>query len=145
MLNEKIKEVEKRLCKEFDELLAKPTWTPQELEYANKLVDMPKDSTTIDAMNEHSYEGYEPYSNLMQKPYYDNMPNGSYDHTNQSMRRGRSPMTGRYVSHDNYGGQSGHSIKDRAIAMLEGVMDTTQSPYEQQELGNIIEQVRNGR
>lgn len=77
-----------------------------------------------------------------------------------SYRRGRSPVTGRYVSrsmdpysmsmHDgSYGGRaynmdmydrdySGHSIKDRMIAKLETMVDMAKSDYERQEVMNAI-------
>lgn len=99
-----------------------------------------------------------------------------------SERRGRSPMTGRYVSRDyrdgsydpytmrgsynrggSYGGvgyvrgsyddpynggsygmgYSGHSIKDRMIATLEGMVDNAKSDYEKQEIINAIHTLQN--
>lgn len=66
-----------------------------------------------------------------------------------SYRRGRSPMTGRYVSRDalphadgystrrfydgeptRANGYSGHSIKDRMVAQLEKMYDDAQSDHE---------------
>lgn len=99
-----------------------------------------------------------------------------------SERRGRSPMTGRYVSRDyrdgsydsytmrgsyngggSYGGvgyvrgsyddpynggsygmgYSGHSINDRMIAALEGMVDNAKSDYERQEVINAIHKLQN--
>jgi hypothetical protein len=99
-----------------------------------------------------------------------------------SERRGRSPMTGRYVSRDyrdgsydpytmrggynvggSYGGvgyvrgsyddpynggsygmgYSGHSINDRMIAALEGMVDNAKSDYEKQEIINAIHKLQN--
>ena len=137
MIIEKMKEAEQRLCKEIDNLLAKPTWVPADVEMLGKIYDMCKDSSTIEAMDRYEYSGSEPYSNLA-RPYHDGW--------NMSMERGRSPMTGRYVSrNDGYNGYSGHSIRDRAVAMLEGAMDSASSPYEREELEGIINQVRNKR
>jgi hypothetical protein len=143
MIIEKMKEAEQRLCKEIDNLLAKPTWVPADVEMLGKIYDMCKDSSTIEAMDRYEYSGSEPYSNLA-RPYYDNrmMHDGSYG-WDVSMERGRSPMTGRYVSRGD--GYSGHSIRDRAVAMLEGAMDSASSPYEREELEGIINQVRNKR
>lgn len=88
-----------------------------------------------------------------------------------SYRRGRSPVTGRYVSrsrgdyyepnrmsrHDgthirgSYGraydmdmydqDYSGHSIKDRMVAKLENMVDMAQSDYERQEVLNAIKTI----
>ena len=51
----------------------------------------------------------------------------------------RSPVTGRYVSRD--GGMSGHSLKDRMIAKLEGMYDEAQSEYEREELRKEIRRI----
>lgn len=84
-----------------------------------------------------------------------------------SYRRGRSPMTGRYVSrrmdgsygmeqvpyHEgSYGARaynmdmydldySGHSIKDRMVAKLETMVDMAKSDYERQEVLNAIKKI----
>lgn len=76
-------------------------------------------------------------------PYMDDM-NG------MSGRRGRSSVTGRYISRGmdssntngmNYG-QSGHSIKDRMIATLEQQMDNANSSYERQMIQEEINHIR---
>lgn len=51
----------------------------------------------------------------------------------------RSPVTGRYVSRD--GGMSGHSLKDRMIAKLEGMYDEAQSEYEREEIRKEIRRI----
>lgn len=82
-----------------------------------------------------------------------------------SYRRGRSPVTGRYVSRsrgDSYGmdympirgsygrpytmdmydqDYSGHSIKDRMVAKLEGMVDMAKSDYERQEVLDAIRKI----
>lgn len=82
-----------------------------------------------------------------------------------SFRRGRSPVTGRYVSRsrgDSYGTDympirgsygrpytmdmydqdySGHSIKDRMVAKLEGMVDMAKSDYERQEVLEAIRKI----
>ena len=72
-----------------------------------------------------------------------------------SYRRGRSPMTGRYVSrnrgpmHDDMTynmdmydlDYSGHSIKDRMIAKLESMMDMAKTDYERQEVKSAINRI----
>lgn len=62
-----------------------------------------------------------------------------------SGRRMRSSMTGRYTSsYGNYDyGQSGHSIHDRAVALLEQrLMPETKSDYERQEVLSMINMIR---
>ena len=70
-----------------------------------------------------------------------------------SYRRGRSPMTGRYVSRDGgsshryydggsrNGGYSGHSMRDRAIAKLEGMYDDARTDHEKQFLDECIKMI----
>lgn len=76
---------------------------------------------------------------------------GSYDSPFHSMsgRRGRSPMTGRYISRDGCSmrsnGNSGHSIKDRAISRIEQMMDEAGSEYEREELSSIIRTIETGK
>ena len=134
MMDEDIERILIEIC----EINKKPTFDLNDINNLDKLHDMLKDATTAKTMIEYGGEVIpDEYSMAM-----------------SSMRRSRSPVTGRYVSNTNFrepaynndgmGGYSGHSIHDRAIAMLEGAMDTTQSQYERQELARIIEQVRNG-
>lgn len=51
----------------------------------------------------------------------------------------RSPVTGRYISRD--GGMSGHSIKDRMVAKLEGMYDEASSEYEREEIRKEIRRI----
>ncbi len=67
----------------------------------------------------------------------------SYDDHWRSGRRGRSPVTGRYISRNGRSmrgenGNSGHSIKDRMISRLEHMMDETDSDYERDEISSYI-------
>lgn len=74
-----------------------------------------------------------------------------------SYERGRSPITGRYVSRDAYhdgastrryydgksnNGYSGHSIQDRMIDRLERMMDEAQSENERQTVRDWIHRLR---
>ena len=63
--------------------------------------------------------------------------------------RGRSPVTGRYVSrgYSNEGmgyGYSGHSIEDRMIMALEQQMDSTKTEYERSQIEKEIKRIRRG-
>lgn len=68
-----------------------------------------------------------------------------------SYERGRSPMTGRYVSrdgryNDSYDrGYSGHSIGDRAVDRLEKMMDDAGSEFERETIKRYISMIRNDK
>ena len=67
---------------------------------------------------------------------YSGHPYGEHD---SSYRRGRSSMTGRYVSRG--GDYSGHSIHDRMIAKLEEMYDTAGSEHERSVVDNAIRMI----
>lgn len=66
--------------------------------------------------------------------------NGEYyeDYSN----RGRSPVTGRYISRTG-GRYSSHSINDRMIAKLEDMYDEAKTDHEREEIRREIERLRN--
>lgn len=70
----------------------------------------------------------------------------TYEH-GMSHRRGRSPVTGQYVSrsreYDDYG-YSAHSIADRMVARLETMYDEAKSPHEKQYIDAWIDKIRHG-
>lgn len=72
--------------------------------------------------------------NVMPRVYMDGMAP-----TTNAYAPMRSPVTGRYVSRD--GGMSGHSLKDRMIAKLEGMYDEAQTEYEREELRKEIRRI----
>ncbi len=98
------------------------------------------------------------YNNYSRHNSYDA---NSYDDDGGSYRRGRSAITGRYVSRDavprfdgntsrrfydgnmsqNGNGYSGHSIKDRMIAQLERMYDEAQSDHERQIVNEWIRRI----
>lgn len=74
-----------------------------------------------------------------------------YGDPGYSEERGRSPVTGRYISrgmsgrggnNNGGGGYSGHSIEDRMIASLEQQMDQAQSDYERNMIEEEINHIR---
>lgn len=68
----------------------------------------------------------------------------SYDNDMYSNRRGRSPVTGRYISRGHYNdGYSGHSIMDRMVAKLESMYDEAQTDHERQTVDQWIQRLRN--
>jgi hypothetical protein len=66
----------------------------------------------------------------------------SYGDDMYSNRRGRSPVTGRYISRD--GGYSGHSIMDRMVARLEDMYDEAKTDHERQTVEQWINRLRQG-
>lgn len=118
---------------EIQKIVSKNDITPAELERIEKAVCVMHKLEEMSGMDDG-------YSNT-----------GSYDSSFYSMsgRRGRSPMTGRYISRDGRSmrsnGNSGHSIKDRAISRIEQMMDEAGSEYEREELSSIIRSIESGK
>ena len=78
-----------------------------------------------------------PYSRMMygEEPMY-------------SGRRGRSPVTGRYVSRGMdpaYEGYSGHSINDRMVAKLEEMYDSAKTEHEREVVDKWIKRLETER
>lgn len=123
------KKLKKLVEKDIEKLSAKPELTPAEH-------CVLKDALTSHAMLEAECEKAE-YED------YDNEGSG---------RRMRSSMTGRYMSsygmtHPSYGNYdysySGHSIQDRAIAILERELaPKTTNDFERQEVSHMIDVIR---
>lgn len=117
---------------EVEKILQKGDMTPGEFEIIYKAA----------CMAEKLKEAGGPDSEEMSYGYgYPNRYNMGY-----SERRGRSPVTGRYISRGmNRGGYSGHSIEDRMIASLEEQFDNAQSEHERKVIQEEIDHIRNGR
>lgn len=113
------------LDREINNMVKKGSITPSDLEVANKAIclsikihDHLDGSSMSDDEMTSGHWGYD----------YEYMP-----HYNRSYGR---PMHG-YKSH-----MSGHSIKDRMIARLEGMYDEAQSEHEKQMIKAEIEKIR---
>lgn len=100
---------------------------------------------------------YDEYSR--NRSYDEYSRNRSYDDGN-SYRRGRSSVTGQYISRDSMprfdgetsrrfydgernGGYSGHSIRDRMVAQLEKMYDEAQTEHERKMVDNYIRLISN--
>ena len=105
--------VEDRVEDELKQICKKPEWSPSDIEMIYKMIDILKDTSTIEAMKE---AGYSQASARMSYDdpgmVYTNRGN-SYD--DYSYRRGRDSM-GRYTSRDGY---SGHDKE----SMIEGLRE----------------------
>lgn len=132
-------ELVKHATKELDKIVKKADMTVVEVDNATKALCLIEKATKI--MDGDT--GSDMYSERSYDYYMDRMP--------MSYERGRSPITGRYVSRDggSYArgdrGYSGHSINDRMIANLESMMDSASSDYERQLVKNEIERLRRER
>lgn len=114
------------LGQELKRIVDKGSISPAELENAYKAVCLMEKIDEMTGMDSgYSETGY------------------SYDDHWRSGRRGRSPVTGRYISRNgrsmrSMNENSGHSIKDRMISRLEHMMDETDSDYERDEISSYI-------
>lgn len=132
-LNDLIEEELKKMVKKGD-------LSPNELEAANKAVCLME---KIIMLREGGYSEDGSYMGRSSR-MYPTYPETSYE-------RGRSPMTGRYVSrdgryNDSYDrGYSGHSIGDRAVDRLEKMMDDAGSDFERDTIKRYISMIRNDK
>lgn len=125
-----LSELEEKITHELQQLTKKENITPSELEAMTKATCLLEKIVELRDHDMGSSEGYSERSYghpRMTYPSYRSMYDGSYE-------RGRSPVTGRYMSRDeSYDhGYSGHSIQDRMIDRLERMMDEAESSYEKQ-------------
>lgn len=133
MLNRELLEKgEKALERELDKLLSKSELSATDWDAVKKamciagMLETYKNGELYEE-NDMSY-GYN-------RSYGDWMPDEQY-----SGMRGRSPVTGRYVSR----GYSGHSIEDRMIMALEQQMDGAKTEYERSQIEKEIKRIRRG-
>lgn len=145
-------DVVERLEDEIKSLIKKESLSPQELcnlkealasvdHCLNIVGDLPEN----DQMRQ-SYgvaNGYSGNSWTITPGYKRHYYDDPYMH--DSYGRGRSPITGRYVSHGMDHGYSGHSVEDRMIAQLENMMDQTNSEYERKVIQEQIHKMKADR
>ena len=146
---EKIKD---RLGEDIKDILKKTDMNMEELECLGKAVDILKDISTIETMDK--YGGIDEYSSAS---FAVKMPKTYTEQYNErSMRRGRSPITGRYVSRNNMTEdmeptmrysmdyeplRSRHSINDRIVDALERMYGNAVTEHEKSVLNYWIQQV----
>ena len=133
--------------KGIKKIIEKGDLTPGELDSLHKASEFLMKMKQCSEEEEGYADGgsYGPYSMNIRGTYgYWNepqMPMGGYGY---SEMRGRSPVTGRYISRGMDGGMSGHSIEDRMIASLEQQMDQANSEYERKVIMDEIARIRSG-
>lgn len=128
----------------LEEMCKKPSPTPAETKACKdgmELRAMLKCEIEDCAAKEHGeeYSGYRAFPRHYSMTAY-GMKDGMHEDYAGYPGQPRA-WNGQYASGMPYGddgGYSRHSIGDRAAAKLEGMMDTTQSPYERDELKRLI-------
>lgn len=136
--------IKDRACEELKMLNKKEVLTPSDVQAMGMLIDvckdfieMKKDYSIIEAMEQEGYSSAN--SGAMR---YSMLDDG------YSMRRGRSPVTGQYVSRADSDyryndGYSGHTANDMMINALMKAHDTAHTEQERAEIRNEIERLRN--
>ena len=145
-MDKELAALKEELCKaselvktEVEKIAQKGDLTPGELESLYKAACFAKELECLksgDAETNYWPDGmsgrrYDVHMNTYGEPY------------GYSEARGRSPVTGRYISRG-MDGYSGHSIEDRMIAALEQQMDNAKSEYEKQQILEEIKHIRMG-
>lgn len=119
---EELNHMQDLLLKEICKVNAKNDITPQELNNVKEAVCLMKDIIKLEEMMDGANYEYDKHSEYMPSMMHD------------SYRRGRSQTTGRYVSR--------HSLSDRAVSMLEGLMDKNPGEWEQRKINEWINEIR---
>lgn len=110
------------LLREIRKVNQKNDLTPQELNNLDTALCVMEKKLKLDKMMEEANYEYDTKHSEYMNPDMD------------SYRRGRSPMTGRYVSR--------HSLSDRAVSMLENLMDKNPGEWEQRKINEWINEIR---
>lgn len=145
MDNKELMDLIEELCKsaelvkgEVAKIVKKGDLTPAELESLYKAACLAEKLNKCMSGESASYG----YGNSMGDYGYGEPYMHGYN--GYSEARGRSPVTGRYISRGMNNGYSGHSIEDRMIAGLEQQMDSAKSDYEREMIRKEIEHIRMG-
>lgn len=141
-LIKELKTLKGQVCKEIKKLNMKGDLTPVEIDNATKAVCLVEKIQKIERGEDYNDEGYSESGGHY--PWMAYGGDGRYA-VEGSYARGRSPMTGRYVSRtgSSYDMEhSGHSIKDRMIDRLETMMDDAKTEYERQYVMEQINRLR---
>lgn len=134
--------IEEKLNDNICDLLKKENMTKEDVTILGMAVDILKDISTVEAMDEYG-EREDRYE------------------SKASMARGRSPRTGRYVSMDDRpmhdisrtrydyprvsyeGHRSMHAIEERMVDSMEHMYDGASSEYERARIDEVIRFIRN--
>lgn len=140
-------DLEELLCKDIKSVIAKGDITPPDYQCLDTAVDIFKDSQTIKAMvkydtDENGVSGMMSHGRSYGNSYdmgnsgympqrYDHYTDHYVSNDGYSGARGRSPMTGRYMSRD-----------DEMNAKLNNMMATANTEQERQIIGRMMNEMR---
>lgn len=142
---EMFEDLKELLCKDIKSVIAKGDITPPDYQQLDTAVDIFKDVTTICAMLESEHYGTSggysgnSYGNSYAQggggnsgymPRYDHYTDSFISNDGYSQARGRSPMTGRYISRD-----------DEMNAKLSNMMATANTEQERQIIGRMMNEM----
>ena len=151
------KMIKEKLDSNICDLLKKPNMNLEDLKFLGESIDVLKDISIIEGMEDYSEEmerGYSETSRDSRKMTAKNRSmTAAYESgyiDGMSRARGRSSVTGRYVSRDMHhidhrdwvDGVSGHSINDRMIANIEPMYDMAETEHERSEINDVINYIR---
>jgi len=123
---------------ELETICKKEELSDMDVDLMGKMVDIIKDISTIEAMNNPEKYGWSnEYDDDYSRTTY-RMPRMSRDMDEASYRRGRDSM-GRYTSYDD--GYSRHS-KEEMINNLKVMMENARTPQERESYRATIEQMQ---
>ena len=150
-------DLEEILCHEINEITRKGSINRQDLDDLYKLSStivmgksLAEDSDEqmmygMSGMSGRNYNVRTPMWNI--NGSYDMSMRNAYDNNmyDESYRRGRNQMNGRYMSRDSYednaydSGYSRHSAEEKAIMKMEEIAETTQNPKVKQAIMQAVE------
>lgn len=131
------KRLDEQVERELNELTKQTSLSADDLEKMLKATCYLAQSKELRGMGDSSYGMSHTNSVHYPMPPYDGI----------SYERGRSPVTGRYVSRggDHYDyGYSSHSIADRMVAALEAMYDDAKTAHEKEVVNFWISKIRHG-
>ena len=132
-LTDELMDAARLVKKEVKKITDKGDLTLQELESLYKAACFTEKLCKTCEMDSFDENSYGRYGHMMDRA----------DMYGYSERRGRSPVTGRYISRG-MDGMSGHSIEDRMVAALEAQMDDAKTEYERKTIQDEINRIRMG-
>lgn len=149
-------ELKKKAESDLEKIASKGELTASDWDAAKRGLEVLEKITKICAYNDYSDEdewsgrrghmsySYGPYYNMPQ-PWENSMNGANGYYGNNSSSQGNSYGYSGYRGGVSYGndayGYSGHSIKDRMIARLEGMMNEAGSDYEKKQISDWISRI----
>lgn len=138
-MTESYRKVRERLCREFDEIAAKPDMTIGDLDMLHKLTDTIKNIDKIEMLEGEG--GYSYGGDWMARGTYDHMG----DHSQRGRKRdsmGRFSGEGYHQGGGSYRGGSSYGGEESVHELLEEAMEMATSERERSAIRRAIEEIR---